>query len=149
MANASMFDGFNKKILEAEKFLLNVFNEAEKFGNESKENVEAEIKNVQKNLTTLKTNLQNMASEAADEAIKNIANTQKDIESAIDNTKKEIEKYKAEKNKEMQKKYIEDLLNYASACSDLSVTIANEAKAAYLDAVAAQIDFVKEYGSFD
>ena len=69
MANASMFDGFNKKILEAEKFLLNALNEAEKFGNESKENVETEIKNVQKNLTTLKSNLQNMASEAADEAI--------------------------------------------------------------------------------
>ena len=31
MANASMFDGFNKKILEAEKFLLNALNEAEKF----------------------------------------------------------------------------------------------------------------------
>ena len=58
-------------------------------------------------------------------------------------------KTKYEKNKEMQKKYIEDLLNYANACSDLSVAIANEAKVAYLDAVAAQIDFVKEYGSFD
>lgn len=148
MANASMFDGFNKKILEAEKFLLNALNDAEKFGNESKENIESEISNVKSNLTTLKNNLTTMASEAADEAMKDIANTQADIEKAIEETKKEIEKYKTEKNKDMQKKYIEYLLNYANACSDLSVAVANEAKVAYLDAVAAQIDYVKEYGSF-
>ena len=149
MANQNMFDEFNKKMFEAEKFIVNALSGIEAFANESKENIEKEIGNVQKDLVNLKNQFTAFTKEAEDTAILEISKVQENIESEINNTKKKIEEFKNEKNKEMSKKYIESLLNYANACTELSSIVANESKAAYLDALKAKAEYIKEFGAFE
>ena len=149
MANQSMFDEFNKKIFEAEKFITNALNGLEKFANENKENIEKEISNVQNELIGLKNQFTAFTKDAGDLATLEIAKVQANIEKEINDAKKQIEEYKNQKDKEMSKKYIENLINYANACANLSSIIAEEAKVAYLDSLKAKAEYVKEFGAFD
>ena len=64
----------------------------------------------------------------------------------IDVAKEEIAAKKEAKDKESLENYIEDITEYASACVELSLLAAEEARLAVLEAMEAEKEYEEKYG---
>lgn len=64
----------------------------------------------------------------------------------IDVAKEEIANKKEAKDKESLESYIEDITEYASACVELSLLAAEEARLAVLEAMEAEKEYEEKYG---
>ena len=65
----------------------------------------------------------------------------------IDVAKANLEEKKKEHDKAQIEAYIEDTIEYASACVELSALAAEEAKLATLEAISAQAEYDEKYGN--
>lgn len=65
----------------------------------------------------------------------------------MDVAKANLEEKKAAHDKAQMEAYIEETIEYASACVELSFLAAEEAKLATLEAIAAQDEYDEKYGS--
>ena len=64
----------------------------------------------------------------------------------FDAAKKDLEAKKAARDKEKMEEYIEETIDYAAACIELSRIAEQEAKLALLEATKAQVEYEEKFG---
>lgn len=95
------------------------------------------------NLNALKENFRILSEKAKGKASSELLKAQMNIDVA----KEELAAKKEAHDKASLENYIEDVTEYASACIELSILAAEEAKHATLEAIAAQQEYDKKYGN--
>ena len=95
------------------------------------------------NLNALKENFRILSEKAKGKASSELLKAQMNIDVA----KEELAAKKEAHDKASLENYIEDVTEYASACIELSILAAEEAKHATLEAIAAQQEYDEKYGN--
>ena len=95
------------------------------------------------NLNALKENFRIFSEKAKGKASSELLKAQMNIDVA----KEELAAKKEAHDKASLENYIEDVTEYASACIELSILAAEEAKHATLEAIAAQQEYDEKYGN--
>ena len=95
------------------------------------------------NLNALKENFRIFSEKAKGKASSDLLKAQMNIDVA----KEELAAKKEAHDKASLENYIEDVTEYASACIELSILAAEEAKHATLEAIAAQQEYDEKYGN--
>ena len=95
------------------------------------------------NLNALKENFRIFSEKAKGKASSELLKAQMNIDVA----KEELAAKKEAHDKASLENYIEDVTEYASACIELSILAAEEAKHATLEAIAAQQEYDEQYGN--
>ena len=95
------------------------------------------------NLNALKENFRIFSEKAKGKASSELLKAQMNIDVA----KEELAAKKEAHDKASLENYIEDVTEYASACIELSILAAEEAKHATLEATAAQQEYDEKYGN--
>lgn len=95
------------------------------------------------NINAMKENFRIFAEKAKGKASSELLKAQMNIDVA----KEELAAKKEAHDKASLEAYIEDVTEYASACAELSILAAEEAKLATLEAVSAQKEYDEKYGN--
>ena len=95
------------------------------------------------NLKALKENYRIFSEKAKSKASSELLKAQMNIDVA----KEELAAKKEAHDKASLEEYIKDMTEYASACAELSILAAEEAKLAALQAVAAEKEYDEKYGN--
>ena len=95
------------------------------------------------NLNALKENFRIFSEKAKGKASSELLKAQMNIDVATE----ELAAKKEAHDKASLENYIEDVTEYASACIELSILAAEEAKHATLEAIAAQQEYDEKYGN--
>ena len=109
----------------------------------TKDKVDEMVSNTKGNIATMKENYRIFSEKAKSKASSELLKAQMNIDVA----KEELAAKKAAHDKASLESYIEDVTEYATACVELSLLAAEEAKLAALEAVAAQQEYDEKYGN--
>ena len=107
----------------------------------TKDKIDVAIDETKSNVNAMKENYRIFSEKAKGKASSELLKAQMNIDVA----KKELAEKKAAHDKASLEKYIEDTTEYASACIELSLLAAVEAKLAVLEVIAAQKDYDEKY----
>ena len=118
------------------------FDTAVILGLEAKDKLDDALNETKSNLTALKENYRIFSEKAKGKASSELLKAQMNIDMA----KKELEEKKELHDKEKLEEYINDMIEYASACIELSKLAAEEARLAKLEAISAQKEYEEKYG---
>ena len=109
----------------------------------TKDKIDVAIDETKSNVNAMKESYRIFSERAKGKASSELLKAQMNIDVA----KKELAEKKAAHDKASLEKYIEDTTEYASACIELSLLAAEEAKLAVLEAASAQKDYDEKYGN--
>ena len=109
----------------------------------TKDKIDAALVETKGNVNAMKENYRIFSERAKGKASSELLKAQMNIDVA----KKDLAEKKAAHDKASLEKYIEDTTEYASACIELSLLAAEEAKLAVLEAAAAQKEYDEKYGN--
>ena len=109
----------------------------------AKDQIDEMASKTKSNINATKENFRIFSEKAKGKASSELLKAQMNIDVA----KKELGEKKAVHDKASLEKYIEDTTEYASACIELSLLAAEEAKLAVLEATAAQKEYDEKYGN--
>ena len=108
----------------------------------AKDKIDEMVVETKSNVNALKENYRIFSEKAKGKASAELLKAQMNIDVA----KKELAAKKDAYDKASLEAYIEEITDYASACAELSMLAAEEAKLAALEAVAAQQEYEEKYG---
>ena len=109
---------------------------------ETREQIEDEIAKIKGDVASLQENARLKEEELKGKAASDIIKARMTIGAAKD----KIADRKEAINKELLAAYIDDTVDYAASCVELSLIAAEEAKLATLEAIAAQKEYDEKYG---
>lgn len=109
----------------------------------TKDKIDVAIDETKSNVNAMKENYRIFSEKAKGKASSELLKAQMNIDVA----KKDLAEKKTAHDKASLEKYIEDTTEYASACIELSLLAAEEAKLAVLEAAAAQKEYDEKYGN--
>ena len=108
----------------------------------AKDKLDEKIAEAKSNVNAMKENYQIFSERVKGKASSELIKAKMNIDVAKEN----LEAKKAARDKEQMKSYLNDIIEYASACMELSVLAAEEAKLATLEAMAAQEEYDEKFG---
>lgn len=115
---------------------------AEIKGMYAKDKIDEMASETKSNINAMKENYKIFSEKAKSKASSELLKAQMNIDVA----KEELQAKKEAHDKASLEKYIEEVTEYASACAELSLLAAEEAKLAALEAVSAQKEYDEKYG---
>ena len=110
---------------------------------ETREQIEDEIAKMKGGVATMQENARLKEEELKGKAASEIIKARMTISAA----KEKIADRKEAINKELLASYIDDTVDYAASCVELSLAAAEEAQLAMLEAIAAQKEYDEKYGA--
>ena len=111
----------------------------------AKDKIEEMVSETKSNVNAMKENFRIFSEKVKGKASSELLKAQMNIDVA----KEELATKKEAHDKASLENYIEDITEYASACVELSMLSAEEAKLATLEAVSAQQEYNEKYGNED
>ena len=108
----------------------------------AKDKIDEMASETKSNINAMRENYKFFSEKAKSKASSELLKAQMNIDVA----KKELAAKKEAHDKASLEKYIEEVAEYASACAELSLLTAEEAKLAALEAVSAQKEYDEKYG---
>lgn len=108
----------------------------------AKDKIDEMVSDTKSNVNALKENYRIFSEKAKGKASSELLKAQMNIEVA----KEELAAKKEAYDKASLEAYIEEVTDYAAACTQLSILAAEEAKLAALEAVSAQKEYEEKYG---
>lgn len=136
-------EALNEKMKDLGEKTKDSIDTAKIMGMYTKDKIDAAISETKSSATAMKENFRIFSEKAKGKASSELLKAQMNIDVA----KKELAEKKAVHDKASLEKYIEDTTEYASACIELSLLAAEEAKLAVLEATAAQKEYDEKYGN--
>ena len=109
----------------------------------TKDKIDVAIDETKSNVNAMKENYRIFSEKAKGKASSELLKAQMNIDVA----KEELAAKKEAYDKASLENYIEEVIEYASACAELSILAAEEAKLATLEAVQAQNEYDEKYGN--
>ena len=109
----------------------------------AKDKIDEMVVETKSNVNAMKENYRIFSERAKSKAASELLKAQMNIDVA----KEELEAKKKAHDKESLEAYINDVTEYASACVELSLLAAQEAKLATIEAVSAQKEYEEKYGN--
>ena len=135
-------EALNKKIDELQAKLADNAEVVDAKREATAEQIEDEIAKAKGSVESLKENARLAGERAKSKASSELIKAQMTIEQA----KANIADRKEAINRDMLEAYIDDTVEYAASCVELSLMAAEEAKLAMLEAIAAQQEYDEKYG---
>lgn len=108
----------------------------------AKDKMDEILSDTKSNINAMKENYRIFSEKAKSKASSSLLKAQMNIDVA----KEELAAKKEAHDKASLESYIKEVTEYASACADLSVLAAEEAKLATLEAIAAEQEYIEKYG---
>ena len=108
----------------------------------AKDKIDEMASETKSNINAAKENFRVFSEKAKSKASSELLKAQMNIDVA----KEELAAKKEAYDKASLENYIEEVIEYASACAELSILAAEEAKLAALEAVSAQKEYAEKYG---
>lgn len=109
----------------------------------AKDKIDEMVSETKGNVNSMKENYNIFSQKVKSKASSELLKAQMNIEVA----KEELQTKKDAHDKASLEKYIEEVTEYASACTELSLLAAEEAKLATLEAISAQHEYDEKYGN--
>lgn len=136
-------EALNEKMKDLGEKTKDTIDTAKIKGMYTKDKVDAMVSETKGTINTIKENYRIFSEKAKSKASSELLKAQMNIDIA----KKELENKKEAHDKASLEKYIEDVTEYASACIELSILAAEEAKLATLEAISAEQEYNEKYGN--
>ena len=141
--NKEEINELNEKMKELGEKTKDSIDTAKIKGMYAKDKIDEMANESKSNLKALKENFRIFSEKAKSIALSEILKAQMNIDVA----KEELSKRKEAHDKASLEEYIKDVTEYASACAELSILTAEEAKLAALETVAAEKEYDEKYGN--
>ena len=109
----------------------------------AKDKLDDEVAKTKGDVVALRENFRLLADRAKSKVSSELLRTQMNIDVA----KEKLAEKKEARDKAKMEEYIEDMVEYAEACLELSILAAEEAKLATLEAIDAQAEYEDLYGT--
>ena len=135
-------DKLNEKLKLLNEKAKDSVDTAKIIGLEAKDKIDDALKETKSNVNALKESYRIFSEKAKGKASSELLKAQMNIDIA----KKELEAKKETYDKNKLEEYIEDTIEYATACIEVSNLAMEEAKLATLEAIVAQKEYDEKYG---
>lgn len=139
----SKMEALNKKMKDLGEKTKDSIDTAKIKGMYTKDKIDEMVVETKGNINAMKENYRIFSEKAKGKASSELLKAQMNIDIA----KKEFAAKKAAHDKASLENYVEEVTEYASACVELSILAAEEAKLAALEAVSAQKEYDEKYGN--
>ena len=136
-------DALNAKMKDLGEKTKDAVDTAKIKGMYAKDKIDEMASETKSNINAAKENFRVFSEKAKSKASSELLKAQMNIDVA----KEELAAKKEAYDKASLENYIEEVIEYASACAELSILAAEEAKLATLEAVQAQNEYDEKYGN--
>ena len=136
-------DALNAKMKDLGEKTKNAVDTVKIKGMYAKDKIDEMASETKSNINAAKENFRVFSEKAKSKASSELLKAQMNIDVA----KEELAAKKEAYDKASLENYIEEVIEYASACAELSILAAEEAKLATLEAVQAQNEYDEKYGN--
>ena len=136
------FAELNAKMKDLGEKTMDAVDTAKIKGMYAKDKIDEMASETKSNINAMRENYKFFSEKAKSKASSELLKAQMNIDVA----KKELKAKKEAHDKASLENYIEEVAEYASACAELSLLTAEEAKLAALEAVSAQKEYDEKYG---